>query len=48
MKKITLFLVVFLILTCFGNVFTGVAFADTASKYKIGRASCRERECEYV
>lgn len=33
MKKITLFLVVFLILTCFGNVFTGVAFADTASKY---------------
>ncbi len=33
MKKITLFLVVFLILTCFGNVLTGVAFADTASKY---------------
>lgn len=33
MKKITLFLVICLILTCFGNVFTGVAFADTASRY---------------
>lgn len=33
MKKLTLFLVICLILTCFGNVLTGVAFADTASRY---------------